>query len=128
MLISDGKHIFFALVWFVLKSVNLQHNMLVWWADGTNKLSNKCLMFQVLFEKTLSIYFLISYKITKIKSFECPKSIRNYEKKNTWNVRRFVDELFVPSAQQTSILCCRLSDSKFDLKYLKSFQPFPASQ
>ena len=24
----------------------------------------------------------------KIKSFECPKSIRNYEKKNTWKVRR----------------------------------------
>ena len=45
----------------------------------------------------------------KIKSFECPNSIRNYEKKN-WNVRRFGDKLFVPSAQQTSVLYCRLSD------------------
>ena len=47
----------------------------------------------------------------KIKSFECPKSINNYEK-NTLNVRRLVDELFVPSAKQTSILYCRLSDFK----------------
>ena len=47
----------------------------------------------------------------KIKSFECPKSVRNYEK-NTWNVRRLVDELFVPLAQQTSVLYCRLSNFK----------------
>ena len=33
----------------------------------------------------------------KIKSFECTKSIRNYEKKNTLNVRRLVVESFVPS-------------------------------
>ena len=46
----------------------------------------------------------------KIKSFECPKSIRNYEKKNTWNVRRLVDESFVTSAQRTSVVYCRLSD------------------
>ena len=46
----------------------------------------------------------------KIKNFECPKSIRNYEKKNTWNVRPLVNESFVPSAQQTSVLYCRLSD------------------
>ena len=45
----------------------------------------------------------------KIKSFECPKSIRNYEK-NTWNVRRLVAESFVPSAQWTSKLYCRLSN------------------
>ena len=51
------------------------------------------------------------YKITKmkIKSFECPKSIRNYEK-NTWNVRCLVDESFVPSAQRASVLYWRLSD------------------
>ena len=30
--------------------------------------------------------------------------------KNTWNVRRLVNESFVPSAQQTSVLYCRLSD------------------
>ena len=47
----------------------------------------------------------------KIKSFECPKPIRNY-KENTWKVRRLVDELFVPSVQQTSILYCRLLEFK----------------
>ena len=58
------------------------------------------------FAKILSIYFLIFYKITKIKikNFECPRSIRNYEKKNTWNVKRLVDDSFVPLAQQTSYI------------------------
>ena len=54
------------------------------------------------FAKILSIYFLIFfYKITKIeiKSFECPKSINNYEKNNAWNIRQFFDESFVPSTQ-----------------------------
>ena len=89
----------------------------------------------------------------KIKSFECPKSIRNYVKKilgkkniqfkldlspqnfrfdvlyflysgflqrilqdflkkknNTWNIRRLVDESFVPLAQRTNISNCRLTD------------------
>ena len=46
----------------------------------------------------------------RIKGFECPKSVRNYEKKNTWNVKRFVDDSFVPSAQQTSLLYSRLTD------------------
>ena len=47
----------------------------------------------------------------KVKSFDCPKSIRNYEtKKNTWNVKRLVDDLFVPLAHQTSILYSRLAD------------------
>jgi hypothetical protein len=31
-------------------------------------------------------------------------------KENTWNVRCLVDELFVPSAQRTSLSYCRLSD------------------
>ena len=46
----------------------------------------------------------------KIKNFECPKSIRNYEKKNTWNVKRLVDNLFVPLAHRTSVLYSRLTD------------------
>ena len=41
-----------------LKSVNLQYNTLVRWADGTNDPSTKGLMFQVLF-----IFFIISCKI-----------------------------------------------------------------
>ena len=59
-----------------LKSINLQYDMLVRWADGTNDLSTKRLMFQLSFFfvescKTLcinlSIYFF--YKITKMKIF-----------------------------------------------------------
>ena len=46
----------------------------------------------------------------KIKSFECPKSIKNYGKKNTWNVSRLVDESFVPSAHRTSVLYCKSLD------------------
>ena len=47
-----------------------------------------------------------------IKSFECPKSTRNYEKNNAWNIRHLVDELFVPASQRASISYCRLSDFK----------------
>ena len=46
----------------------------------------------------------------KTKSFECPKSIRNYEKNNAWNIRHLVDESFVPATQRTSVLYCRLLD------------------
>ena len=36
---------------------------------------------------------------------------RNCEKKiNTWNIRRLINELFVPANQQPSILYRRLSD------------------
>ena len=37
---------------------------------------------------------------------------KNFIKKkgNTWSIRRLVDKSFVPSAQRTSILYCRLSD------------------
>ena len=39
---------------------------------------------------------------------------RFYEKKNdTWNIRRLVEESFVPSTQLISILYCRLTDFKF---------------
>ena len=87
------------------------------WVTGTNDSSTKHLMFQVSFffhnflQNSLQILFqfilLFFYKFTniKIKSFECPKSIRNYEKKNNaWNIRRLVDESFIPVTQQTSIL------------------------
>ena len=46
-------------------------------------------IFQNNSQKPFQFIILFSYKIAKIKikSFECPKSIRNYEKKNTWNIR-----------------------------------------
>ena len=78
-------------------------------------------MFQVLFffhnflQNSLQNGFnLFFYKFTKIKIeiFECPKSIRNYEKNNAWNIRQLVGESFVPANQLTSVL---LSDFKFVL-------------
>ena len=44
-------------------------------------------------------------------------------KKNTWNIRWLVDEPFVPSAQQTSVLYCRLTDFKcsFRIRFLRLF-------
>ena len=72
-----------------LKSVNVQYNTLGQWDDGPNESSTKRLMFQVhiiffmssckTLGKILSIYFLLFHKITnmKIKSFECPKSIKS---------------------------------------------------
>ena len=105
-----------------LKSANLQYNTLVRWADEINDSWTKRLMF---FHKTLHnslqkpfqfiilfFFFFFFCKITKnkIKISECPKSIRNYEKRNTWQVRCLLDKLFVPPAQQTSELYCRLLD------------------
>ena len=38
---------------------------------------------------------------------------RFYEKtNNTWNIRRLVDDLFVPSSKQPSVLYCKLTDFK----------------
>ena len=51
-------------------------------------------------------------------SFEGPKSTRNHKRDNAWNIRRLVNESFVPPSQQTSILYCRLSDFKSNNKLL----------
>ena len=72
----------------LLLSVNLQYNMLGHLDDGTNELSTKRLMFQVLFffmiscKNPFNLFSLFFYKITKIKikSFECPKSIKSIKK------------------------------------------------
>ena len=40
----------------------------------------------------------------KIKSFECPKSIKKYEKNNAWNIRCLVDESFVPATQRIILI------------------------
>ena len=62
-------------------------------------------------QKWFQCIFSFLYEFTKIKtkSFECPKSIRNCEKNNTWNIGRLVNESFVPATQQTTISYCRLS-------------------
>ena len=58
----------------------------------------------------LSFDFLQIYKNKNKESFECPMSIKYYEKIDAWNIRRLVDKLFVTSTQRTSVLYCRLSD------------------
>ena len=62
----------------------------------------------------LFIIFFRKFRKIKLKSFECPKSIRNYEKNNAWNIRRLDDESFVTANQQTSepayYIAGRLSD------------------
>ena len=57
--------------------------------------------------KMVSIYFAtFFYEFTKIKtmSFECPKSIRNNEENNAWNIRRLVDESFVPATHRNQYI------------------------
>ena len=53
-----------------------------------------------------------SYTKIKIKNFECPKSIKSIKENNTWNIRLLVDDLFVPSSKQPSVIYCRLTDFK----------------
>ena len=88
-----------------LKSVNLQYDTLVRWLAGTNDLSTKRLIFQALFFFIISckilcknhfILFFILFYFLIYKNFECPESIKNYKKNNTWNIRRLVDESIVP--------------------------------
>ena len=76
----------------ILKSVNLQYNTLGRLDNGTNESSTKRLMFQVLFffmisckipcKNPFNLFSYFFYKITKIKikSFECPKSIKSIKK------------------------------------------------
>ena len=66
------------------KFVNLQYNTLVCLSDGRHDSLTKHLMFKVLFflQKSFQFIFLFFYEITKIKikSFECPKSIKTIKK------------------------------------------------
>ena len=101
----------------VLKSVNLKYNTLVCWDVRTKDSQTKHLMFPALFfprflSKSFSKIFLIYslFFLIKIRSFECPKSIKNYEKTNAWIIRRLDNESFVSASQQTSILYCSLTD------------------
>ena len=39
-----------------------------------------------------------------------PKSIKSIKRNNTWNIRLLVDDSFVPSSKQPSVIYCRLTD------------------
>ena len=62
--------------------------------------------YKILFKNPFNLFF---YFFIKIKSFECPKSIKSI-KKNTWYIRLLVDISFVPLSKQPSIIYCRLTD------------------
>ena len=68
-------------------------------------------------QKLFQFIFIFFYKFTKIriKSFECPKSIKSI-KKNTWNIRLLVDDSFVPLSKQPSVIYCRLTDFQCVIK------------
>jgi hypothetical protein len=95
-----------------LKSYDLQYNMLVLWADGADDLSTKPLTFKVYFLIiSYNLYDIIQkFKENDLQGFckEFCKII--WKKNNTWNIRNLVNELFVPLAQWTSVLFCRLTD------------------
>ena len=115
----------------IIKSVNLQYDTLGRLYDGTNESLTKRLMFQALFffhdflqnslQKSFQFIFLFFHKIIKIKSFECPKSIKSIEKNNAWNIRLLDDNSLVPSFKQPSVIYCRLTDFWSCLAYLLSW-------
>ena len=100
----------------VHKSVNSQYNTLSRLDDGTNKSFTKRLMFQVIFffmisckilcKNPFNLFSYFFYKITKIKikSFECPKSIKSIKKYLEHQIlgRRFVGPIV--QATQRNIL------------------------
>ena len=91
--------------------------MLGHWVAGTNDSTTKPLLLNFFFHNYLqdslqkTFQFISYFLIKRIKNFECPKSIRNYEKNNAWkNIRPLVDESF--GTQQPSVFYWRLSDFK----------------
>ena len=106
--------------------------MLVRWVAGTNNSPTKHLIFLIISYrlralKTLFIFVNLWEKNT-LKPFLQRILQQTMKKNNTWNIRRLVDESFVPlnqqtsesENQQTSVLCCRLSDFKNCLDGIKS--------
>ena len=60
----------------------------------------------------------------KIKSFEFPKSIKSIKKNNAWNIRLLVDDSFVPSSKQPSVIYCRLTDFELIHMYETFFERY----
>ena len=55
--------------------------------------------------------FFMNLQKYKLKSFESPKSKRNYEKNSAWNIRPLVNESFNPVTQRIILKIVRLLDS-----------------
>ena len=106
--------------WIYLRLTNFIIRWVTWTMGQTNRRPSvwcsKYFFFSKILHnslrKSFQFIFIFFYKIikNKIKIFECPKPIRNYEKKNTWNIKCLVDDSFVPLAHWTSVLHSRLTD------------------
>ena len=98
------------------KSVNLQYNMLVRWDKRLNNQAS---------DVPIIIFFIICYRLGALKTlyfyykkinwnnFSKRSCKKLWKKNNTWNIRRLVDESFVPAFQRTSVLYWRLTDLMF---------------
>ena len=49
------------------------------------------------------------------------KSIKSIKRNNTWNIRLLVDDSFVPSSKQPSVLYCKLTDFFIHSFFVLSF-------
>ena len=58
----------------------------------------------MLCKNRFDLFLIFFNKFTKIniKSFDFPKSKRNYKANNVWNIRRLIDKSFVPASQGAS--------------------------
>ena len=45
------------------------------------------------------------------------------KKNNTWNIRRLVNDSFVPSSKRPSVLYCKLTDLRIQMRVCKDFDP-----
>ena len=59
------------------------------------------------------IFFMLSCKILCKNPFNLFfYTYKKYKKNNTWNIKRLVDDSFVPLSKRPSVLCCKLTDFK----------------
>ena len=73
---------------------------------------------KILCKNSFKLFFFY-FLIIKIKSFKCPKSIRNYEKNNAWNIRCLVAETNKPVNQRIII---EIDQFMLIIKFSKEFQ------
>ena len=106
----------------ILKSVNLQYilRLVAWTMGQTNRRPRvwcSKYYFFILFidlghSKLFIFIFVILQGNKKINWKDFCKELckKSWKKNNTWNIRCLVDDSFVPSSKQTSVLYCRLTD------------------
>ena len=64
------------------------------------------------FFSNINSYIFFIFLIIKIKNFECPKFMRNYEKNNTWNIQRLVGGSIDQTNKRFIVIYIRLTEFK----------------